>query len=59
MVCAAARGPATAPGSAAFGGGRLRVDEARHEASFDGDRLDLTPTGTTITIRVPQLPRRS
>ncbi len=33
-----------APGPATFGGGRLRVDEARHEASLDGTPLELIPT---------------
>jgi two-component system alkaline phosphatase synthesis response regulator PhoP len=27
-----------------FGGGRLRIDEPRHEVVLDGERLDLTPT---------------
>jgi two-component system alkaline phosphatase synthesis response regulator PhoP len=34
----------TAPGAAVFGGGRLRVDEVRHEVSLDGTALELTPT---------------
>ncbi|MFJ9378716.1 winged helix-turn-helix domain-containing protein [Streptomyces sp. NPDC101455] len=27
-----------------YGGGRLRIDEARHEATLDGTALELTPT---------------
>ncbi len=37
-------GATGAPGPATFGGGRLRVDEARHEASLDGTPLELIPT---------------
>ena len=32
------------PGPASYGHGRLRIDEARHEASLDGRPLDLTVT---------------
>jgi two-component system alkaline phosphatase synthesis response regulator PhoP len=38
------RGGVAAPGPVAFGGGRLRIDEVRHEASVDGAPVELTPT---------------
>jgi DNA-binding response OmpR family regulator len=53
------RGSATtATGSASFGGGRLSVDEARHEASLDGDRLDLTPTEWGLLTALAGVPGR-
>lgn len=35
-----------------FGGGRLVIDTARHQASLDGQQLDLTPTewGVLVTL---------
>jgi two-component system alkaline phosphatase synthesis response regulator PhoP len=38
------RGTAEVSSLAAFGGGRLRIDDARHESWLDGAPLDLTPT---------------
>ena len=38
------RGAAPEPGGWSLGGGRLRIDESRREACFDGQRLELTPT---------------
>jgi DNA-binding response OmpR family regulator len=51
------RGGATA-GPTTFGGGRLSVDPARHEASLDGDRLDLTPTEWGLLTALAAVPGR-
>jgi DNA-binding response OmpR family regulator len=50
-------GPA-APAVATFGGGRLRVDEARHEAWLDAARLDLTPTEWGLLTTLASTPGR-
>ncbi|HET8642098.1 MAG TPA: response regulator transcription factor [Pseudonocardiaceae bacterium] len=52
------RGGAAAPGPATFGGGRLRLDEARHEASVDGALLDLTPTEWGLLAALAATPGR-
>ncbi len=52
------RGAAAAPGPATFGGGRLRLDEARHEASLDGASLELTPTEWGLLTALAGAPGR-
>ena len=53
----AGSGPAeTDPAS--FGGGRLRIDEPRHEAWFDGSPLQLTPTEWGVLAAVAAAPGR-
>jgi DNA-binding response OmpR family regulator len=39
-----ARGAVGESGAATFGGGRLHIDEARHEVRLDGAAVELTPT---------------
>ncbi|HZN19377.1 MAG TPA: response regulator transcription factor [Micromonosporaceae bacterium] len=41
-----------------FGGGRLRLDEARHEARLDGRPLDLTPTEWGLLTALAAAPGR-
>jgi DNA-binding response OmpR family regulator len=41
-----------------FGGGRLRVDESRHEASIDGRVLDLTPSEWGVLTALASSPGR-
>ncbi|HET8681203.1 MAG TPA: response regulator transcription factor [Micromonosporaceae bacterium] len=41
-----------------FGGGRLRLDEARHEARLDGRLLDLTPTEWGLLTALAAAPGR-
>ncbi|NKZ07448.1 response regulator transcription factor [Actinomadura latina] len=53
----AARG-AAAPGAASYGGGRLRLDEERHEAALDGTALDLTPTEWSLLTALAAVPGR-
>jgi DNA-binding response OmpR family regulator len=53
--CAA---PGREPGSATFGGGRLRISEGRHEASLDGQRLDLTPSEWGLLTALAGAPGR-
>ncbi|MEO3859604.1 response regulator transcription factor [Acrocarpospora sp. B8E8] len=48
-------GPAKA---ASYSGGRLLIDEARHEASLDGDRLDLTLTEWGLLTALASIPGR-
>jgi two-component system alkaline phosphatase synthesis response regulator PhoP len=43
---------------AAFGGGRLHIDQARHEAWLDGTRLDLTPTEWGLLTALAATPGR-
>jgi DNA-binding response OmpR family regulator len=52
-----ARG-AGAPPVASFGSGRLRLDEARHEAVLDDVRLDLTPTEWGLLTALAAVPGR-
>lgn len=51
-------GNAATPGPATFGGGRLCVDEARHEVSLDGAPLDLTPTEWGLLTALAGVPGR-
>ncbi len=46
------------PEPTTFGGGRLRIDEARHESSLDGVLLDLTPTEWGILTALAATPGR-
>jgi DNA-binding response OmpR family regulator len=46
------------PGAVRYGGGRLCVDEARHEAVLDGRRLDLTPTEWGLLTALATVPGR-
>jgi DNA-binding response OmpR family regulator len=41
-----------------FGGGRLRIDDARHEASIDGRLLDLTPSEWGVLATLAASPGR-
>jgi two-component system alkaline phosphatase synthesis response regulator PhoP len=52
------RGPGTAGAGVTFGGGRLRLDEARHEAQLDGGRLNLTPTEWGVLTALAATPGR-
>jgi two-component system alkaline phosphatase synthesis response regulator PhoP len=52
------RGTAATPAVTDFGGGRLRVDEARHEAYLDGFALDLTPTEWGLLTALCSAPGR-
>jgi two-component system alkaline phosphatase synthesis response regulator PhoP len=52
------RGISTAPGAAAFGGGRLRIDEGRHTASVDGAAVELTPTEWGLLTALAAAPGR-
>lgn len=45
-------------GPATYGGGRLRIDEPRHEAWLDGRPLDLTPTEWGLLAAVAAAPER-
>ncbi|MCU0264830.1 MAG: response regulator transcription factor [Actinomycetia bacterium] len=44
--------------STCYGGGRLLIDEPRHEATLDGTRLDLTPTEWGILLALAASPGR-
>jgi two-component system alkaline phosphatase synthesis response regulator PhoP len=41
-----------------FGGGRLEIDEDRHESILDGGRLDLTPTEWSLLTALAAAPGR-
>jgi DNA-binding response OmpR family regulator len=41
-----------------YGGGRLRIDDARHEATLDGSRLELTPTEWGLLTALATAPGR-
>ncbi|GAA0505322.1 DNA-binding response regulator [Paractinoplanes deccanensis] len=45
-------------GAVTFGGGRLRLDEARHEAHLDGALLELTPTEWGVLTALAATPGR-
>ena len=54
-----ARGTATATAAVpSYGGGRLRIDEARHEAALDGMPLELTPTEWGLLTTLASVPGR-
>jgi two-component system alkaline phosphatase synthesis response regulator PhoP len=46
------------PEPTTFGGGRLRIDEVRHESFLDGVLLDLTPTEWGILTALAATPGR-
>ncbi|SDT80854.1 response regulator transcription factor [Actinoplanes derwentensis] len=46
------------PESPAFGGGRLRIDDTRHEAHLDGIALELTPTEWGLLTALAAIPGR-
>ncbi len=46
------------PGGMTLGGGRLRIDEARHEASIDGRQLELTPSEWGVLTTLAGSPGR-
>ena len=46
------------PAAASFGDGRLRIDEARHEAWWQGMLLDLTPTEWGVLAALAAVPGR-
>lgn len=45
-------------GAVSFGGGRLRIDEARHQATLDGQPLELTPTEWGLLAALAAAPGR-
>ncbi len=45
-------------GPVTYGGGRLRIDEGRHEAWLDGRQLDLTPTEWGLLTAMASTPGR-
>lgn len=47
-----------APTVMSFGNGRLRIDEARHEAHWDGALLELTPTEWGVLAALAAVPGR-
>jgi DNA-binding response OmpR family regulator len=51
-------GTTDGPGEVWFGGGRLCIDEARHEVRLDGDRLELTPTEWGLLTALAGTPGR-
>jgi DNA-binding response OmpR family regulator len=51
-------GASAVPAVAGYGSGRLRVDEARHEARLDGAVLDLTPTEWGLLTALCSAPGR-
>ncbi|MDW4904082.1 response regulator transcription factor [Streptomyces sp. ADMS] len=54
-----ARGTATGTAQvSSYGGGRLRVDETRHEAVLDGTALELTPTEWGLLTALASVPGR-
>ncbi|MFB9876309.1 response regulator transcription factor [Planobispora siamensis] len=53
-----ARGASPDSGPVTYGGGRLRIDEARHEASLDGRPLDLTLTEWGLLTALTSVPGR-
>jgi len=57
-VLSRAGGAAGEPGPASYGQGRLRVDEARHEAVLGGRLLDLTPTEYGLLTALASAPGR-
>jgi DNA-binding response OmpR family regulator len=52
------RGGADGPGPSSFGDGRLRLDETRHEVSWDGAPLELTPTEFGLLAALAGTPGR-
>ncbi|HEU5474918.1 MAG TPA: response regulator transcription factor [Actinophytocola sp.] len=46
------------PADLSYGDGRLRIDEARHEARWDGALLDLTPTEWGVLAALAAVPGR-
>jgi len=52
------RAVAAGPGPVAFGGGRLCIDEVRHEASVDGAPVELTPTEWGLLTALTGVPGR-
>jgi two-component system alkaline phosphatase synthesis response regulator PhoP len=52
------RGGTTESAAASFGDGRLRLDDARHEATLDGTRLELTPTEWGLLTALAGAPGR-
>jgi two-component system alkaline phosphatase synthesis response regulator PhoP len=52
------RGADQGSGPASFGGGRLRIDDARHDAWLDGVKLELTPTEWGVLTALAGAPGR-
>jgi two-component system alkaline phosphatase synthesis response regulator PhoP len=52
------RGDTDRGGRSSFGNGRLRIDEARHEVSWDAGRLELTPTEFGLLAALAATPGR-
>ncbi len=57
-VLARSGGSPVTAAQATYGGGRLRIDEPRHEAWLDGRVLDLTPTEWGLLAAVASAPGR-
>lgn len=53
-----AGGGPTDGGPITYGGGRLRIDEGRHEAWLDGRELELTPTEWGLLLAMASAPGR-
>jgi two-component system alkaline phosphatase synthesis response regulator PhoP len=51
-------GSSSVPEPPAFGGGRLRIDDTRHEAHLDGVALELTPTEWGLLTALAAAPGR-
>jgi two-component system alkaline phosphatase synthesis response regulator PhoP len=49
---------AAEPRGASYGGGRLRIDQARHEAVLAGEPLELTPTEWGVLTTLADVPGR-
>ena len=52
------RGGGVVLDASTYGGGRLRIDDTRHEASLDGVRLELTPTEWGLLTALATAPGR-
>ncbi|MHB1491223.1 MAG: response regulator transcription factor [Cellulomonas sp.] len=57
-VLARSAGTPSMTASVTFGGGRLRIDEPRHEVWLDGRALELTPTEWGLLAAVASAPGR-
>ncbi|OIQ84666.1 transcriptional regulatory protein SrrA [mine drainage metagenome] len=57
-VLARSAGTPSTTASVTFGGGRLRIDEPRHEVWLDGRALELTPTEWGLLAAVASAPGR-
>jgi DNA-binding response OmpR family regulator len=51
-------GPGEDAGAASYGGGRLTIDESRHEVTVDGDPVELTATEFGLLAALAAVPGR-